>query len=106
MVEIKIIYEGQLRCQAVHGPSGTALTTDAPKDNMGKGESFSPTDLMATALGTCILTTMGILAQRHNIDISGTTIRVEKHMITTGLRRIGRLPVEVRFPRQLPDEDR
>ena len=77
MVEIKIVYEGQLRCRAAHGPSNTALNTDAPKDNMGKGESFSPTDLVATALGTCIVTTMGIVAQRHGIDIGGATVGVE-----------------------------
>src|SRR5438270_12569413 len=106
MVEIKITYEGQLRCEAVHGPSGTRLTTDAPQDNMGNGESFSPTDLLATALGTCIMTTMGIVAQRHNIDLSGSTVRVEKHMSTTGIRRIARLPVEIHLPRPLPDEDR
>ena len=106
MVEINIVYEGTLHCSAIHGPSGTVLTTDAPKDNMGKGESFSPTDLMATALGTCIVTTMGIVAQRHGIDISGTKVRVEKHMITTGIRRIGRLPVEIHVPREVSTEDR
>ena len=62
MVEINIEYEGQLRCQAVHGPSGCQLTTDAPVDNHGKGESFSPTDLVATALGSCVATIMGIYA--------------------------------------------
>ena len=106
MVEIDISYKGTLRCTATHGPSGTTINTDAPKDNMGKGESFSPTDLVATALATCMVTTMGISAQRHNIDMTGTTVRVEKHMITTGIRRIGRLPVEVRVPRTVSDEDR
>ena len=106
MVEINIVYEGQLHCAATHGPSATVLTTDAPKDNMGKGESFSPTDLVATALGTCIVTTMGIVAQRHGIDISGTKVRVEKHMITTGIRRIGRLPVEIHVPHTVSEEDR
>jgi putative redox protein len=106
MVEINIVYEGTLHCSAVHGPSGTVLNTDAPKDNMGRGESFSPTDLVATALGTCIVTTMGIVAQRHNIDLSGTKVRVEKHMVTSPVRRIGRLPVEVHVPRELPPEDR
>jgi putative redox protein len=106
MVEIKVTYEGQLHCSATHGPSGTVLSTDAPKDNMGKGESFSPTDLMATALASCIVTTMGIMAQRHNLDLSGTTVRVEKHMTTSGLRRIARLPVEVRVPRTFGEEDR
>jgi putative redox protein len=106
MVEVTATYEGQLHCSATHGPSGAVITTDAPRDNMGKGESFSPTDLVATGLATCIVTTMGILAQRHGLDISGTKVRVEKHMSTSGLRRIARLPVEVRVPRTFGDEDR
>ena len=106
MVEIKIKYEDQLHCSATHGPSGTVLTTDAPKDNMGKGESFSPTDLVATALGTCIVTTMGIVAQRNNLDISGTTVRVEKHMTTTPPRRIAEMPVEIHVPHSLSEADR
>src|SRR5690348_3988504 len=99
MVEITATYEGQLHCNAKHGPSGSTLSTDAPKDNMGKGESFSPTDLVATALGTCMLTTMGIVAQRHNLDMTGATVRVEKHMTTSGPRKIARLPVEIRIPK-------
>ena len=106
MVEISIVYEGTLHCSATHGPSKTVITTDAPKDNMGKGESFSPTDLVATALGTCIVTTMGIVAQRHNLDLSGTTVRVEKHMVTEPVRRIGRLPVEIHVPHTLSEDDR
>jgi len=104
MVEIKIAYEGQLRCRAVHGPSGTTLSTDAPTDNMGKGELFSPTDLVATALGTCILTIMGITAQRHAIDLSGATASVTKEMASGPPRRIGRLTVEVSVPAPLSDE--
>ena len=106
MVEINIVYEGTLHCSATHGPSGSVITTDAPKDNMGKGESFSPTDLVATALGTCIVTTMGIVAQRHNIDLNGTTVRVEKHMVAAPIRRIGRLPVEIHVPQDVSPEDR
>ena len=82
------------------------MSTDAPKDNMGKGESFSPTDLVATALGTCMLTTMGIVAQRLELDLTGATVRVEKHMTTSGPRKIARLPVEIRIPRTFSDEDR
>ncbi|MGA2501215.1 MAG: OsmC family protein [Tepidisphaeraceae bacterium] len=78
MVEMEMVYEGQLHCQAKHGPSQVVISTDAPKDNMGRGEAFSPTDLVATAMGTCILTTMGIVAQRNNIDISGATAKVTK----------------------------
>ncbi len=105
MVKITTVYNGQLRTTATHGPSGNSLITDAPKDNMGKGEAFSPTDLVATALATCILTTMGIVAQRHNLDITGATARVTKEMVTAPIRRIGRLPVTVHMPKKLSDED-
>src|SRR5215213_4203972 len=101
MVEITVAYEGQLRCVATHAPSKNTLLTDAPLDNMGKGESFSPTDLVATALATCVLTTMGIVAQRHNLDMSGATARVTKEMVTTPLRRIGRLALHVHVPIKL-----
>jgi putative redox protein len=78
------------------------LQTDAPIDNQGKGESFSPTDLLATALGTCMMTTMGIYAKRHNIDLKGAMVRVEKHM-SDNPRRIGKLIVEFKIPIK-PDE--
>ena len=95
MVTIEIGYQGQLRCEATHSPSGCQITTDAPTDNHGKGESFSPTDLVATALGTCIITIMGIVAQRHSIELAGSTVIVEKHMSTDMPRRIVRLSVVV-----------
>ena len=106
MVEINIAYEGQLHCKATHGPSGSVLVTDAPRDNMGKGEAFSPTDLVATALGTCILTTMGIVALRNGWDITGSTARVTKEMVTTPVRRIGRRAVEIRVPHEFPEDVR
>jgi putative redox protein len=93
MVEIQIRYEGGLRTRAVHSPSSATLQTDAPLDNHGKGESFSPTDLVATALGSCMLTTMGIVAERHGWDISGSRARVEKSMVAYPVRRIGKLEV-------------
>jgi putative redox protein len=93
MVTITMDYRGELRCQATHGPSRTELTTDAPADNQGKGESFSPTDLVATALGTCILTTMGIVAARHGWPMAGSTATVVKEMVADPVRRIGRLRV-------------
>src|SRR3954463_1436634 len=105
MVEITTTYNGQLRTTATHGPSGNSLITDAPKDNMGKGEAFSPTDLVATALATCVLTTMGIVAQRHNLDMTGATARVTKEMVATPTRRIGRLALTVKMPRRFSDED-
>lgn len=106
MVKIDITYQGQLHCEAVHGPSGTQLATDAPKDNHGKGESFSPTDLVATALGSCMLTIMGIVAQRHHISLAGATASVVKEMAAAPTRRIGRLAVEIHVPAKLDDEQR
>jgi putative redox protein len=106
MPQIDATYEGSLHCSAVHVPSGTTLTTDAPKDNMGRGESFSPTDLVATALGTCILTTIGLVAQRNGIDVTGATARTNKIMSTTGLRRIAKLEVQVHFPRPADESTR
>jgi putative redox protein len=93
MVEIQIRYEGGLRTRAVHGPSSASLHTDAPLDNHGKGESFSPTDLVATALGSCMLTVMGIVAERHGWKIEGSRVRVVKHMLSAPVRRIGKLEV-------------
>lgn len=104
MVHIGIRYEGGLRCHAVHGPSGQQLSTDAPVDNQGRGESFSPTDLVATALGTCMATIMGIVADRHQWDIAGTTVDVAKDMTSEGPRRIRRLDVSIHVPTQLGEE--
>ncbi len=94
-------YQGQLRCQAQHGPSGTHLETDAPIDNQGKGERFSPTDLVATALSTCILTIMGIVAERHGWELEGCEARVEKTMTTDAPRRIALLRVWITLPAHL-----
>ena len=106
MVSIQLEYEGDLHCRAVHGPSGTALATDAPKDNQGRGESFSPTDLVATALGSCILTVMGIMARTLNIDLAGTTASVEKEMASAPVRMIQRLSVKIHVPHQVSPENR
>ena len=106
MVEINVSYEGGLRCRAIHGPSGMELITDAPADNMGKGEAFSPTDLMATALPTCIATTMAIMANRKGYDLPGLTVKVEKHMSTDAPRRIVKLPLIVRVPLPADHPDR
>ncbi len=97
-VEINATYEGGLRCRAKHGPSNTVLLTDAPVDNCGKGESFSPTDLVATALGTCMATTMAIFAERHDVDLRGMRISVKKEMVLVPSRRIGRLTTEIHIP--------
>ena len=106
MVEITVEYEGGLHTHAVHGPSKSSLETDAPLDNQGRGERFSPTDLVATALGTCMLTTMGILAERHGWPLAGTRARIEKHMVADPLRRIGRLVAELSFAPGIPREAR
>ena len=106
MVEIDVSYDGELRCTAKHGPSLNTLVTDAPTDNQGKGETFSPTDLVATALGSCVLTIMGIIAERHDIDIGGATAHVEKEMSADTPRRIARLPVTVHIPRELSDDEK
>ena len=107
MVTITASYDGNLRCTATHTPSGTQLATDAPKDNQGLGLSFSPTDLVATALATCTITTMGIVARRDGIAMEGTTVTVEKHMVSEPRRRIARLPVRIRVPGRLtPDQRR
>lgn len=98
MVEMEVLYEGELRCESTHGPSGMKLVTDAPVDNQGKGASFSPTDLMATALGTCMLTTMGIFAQRQDLDLKGARVRVRKIMTTEPPRRIARIEVDLDMP--------
>jgi putative redox protein len=88
MVTINTTYDGGLRCSATHGPSGKSLITDAPVDNHGKGESFSPTDLVATAVATCMMTVMGITAERHGIDLKGTTVAIGKEMSSDTPRRI------------------
>ena len=102
MVNIDIRYEGGLRCAATHGPSGQTLQTDAPVDNHGRGESFSPTDLVATALGACMATIMGIAAERHQLDLRGMQIEVTKVMSADLPRRIAKLITTIKVP--LPPE--
>lgn len=106
MVEIAIVYQGELRCEAVHGPSGVRLITDAPVDNHGKGASFSPTDLVGTALGSCILTTIGIVAEKMGVDITGATVAVKKEMASAPIRRIARLTTQVTISGNLSDEQK
>ena len=106
MTVIDSVYQGELRCKASHGPSGTELETDAPTDNQGKGEHFSPTDLVATSLSTCILTIMGIVAERHGWDLKGCEARVEKTMSSEAPRRIAQLTVWVSLPAHLDAQQR
>jgi len=98
MVRLTTTYEGGLRCRALHGPSGATLVTDAPVDNHGKGESFSPTDLVATALGACMMTIMGIAAERHGLDLAGMTTETEKVMSADAPRRIAALKTRLTIP--------
>lgn len=102
MVTFTITYDGALRCTATHGPSGTLLATDAPKDNHGRGESFSPTDLIATSLATCVVTTMAILTRNDGLALEGIRAEVEKHMTSTPPRRIARIVVRLAMPRGIP----
>jgi len=106
MVEVSVTYEGDLSCTATHGPSGSSFRTDAPVDNRGKGRSFSPTDLVGTAMGTCMVTIMGIRAEENGWDITGTRVTVKKHMAKDPHRRIGRLEVEIAVPRDPGPEAR
>lgn len=106
MVEIAVEYQGGLRCRAVHGPSGAVLLTDAPVDNHGRGESFSPTDLVATSLGACMLTVMGIVAERHGWPLAGARAHVVKHMVADPARRIGKLTVRMEMPAALDERAR
>ena len=98
MVKSEIKYLGDLRCAAVHLPSGSVIETDAPVDNHGKGERFSPTDLMGAALGSCMATIMGILARRKEISLEGMRIEVTKTMSVTPPRRISKLVVHIHMP--------
>ncbi|MBI5242331.1 MAG: OsmC family protein [Elusimicrobia bacterium] len=97
-VETDVVYQGGLHCLSTHGPSKATIVTDAPVDNGGKGEAFSPTDLVAAAMGSCILTIIGLLAQRGGLDISGARVKVSKEMASGGVRRIGKLSAVVSMP--------
>tara|TARA_B110000444_G_scaffold261559_1_gene315329 strand:- start:1712 stop:2110 length:399 start_codon:yes stop_codon:yes gene_type:complete len=105
MVRIDATYDGNLRCSANHGPSGAKLITDAPVDNMGKGESFSPTDLLATSMLTCIMTIVAIRADSKEIDVAGMTGSVDKSMAANP-RRVSKLEIIVNLPSNLDMDDR
>ncbi|MEY3677870.1 MAG: hypothetical protein RI924_11 [Bacteroidota bacterium] len=97
MATVETVYLGELRTQATHVRSGEQIITDAPIDNQGKGEAFSPTDLLATALGSCILTVMGIVAREQKVNIDGTTCSITKVMATDP-RRVGAVEIVFNFP--------
>lgn len=104
-VEIRGEYVGGLGMELGHGPSGTTIRTAAPVDNQGDGSSFSPTDLLAAALGSCMVTTMAIVARREGIPFEGASFRLEKHM-RSDPRRVAAVPVWVRMPGGLTAEQR
>lgn len=101
-----IIYQGDLRCKATHLQSGTVVETDAPTDNRGKGEKFSPTDILCVSLATCIITTMALKARDMNIELQDTKIDVTKHMLKDP-RRVVQIDVTIHFPQlQLDAKDK
>lgn len=104
MVRSTIEYQGDLHCSATHEPSGGTLETDAPVDNNGRGESFSPTDLLATALGSCMLTIMGIVARGLDVDLTGATATVDKGMVADPERRVGQISVRIQVPASVSSE--
>jgi putative redox protein len=106
MVKVEIVYEGDLHCRLTHGPSGDEIQTDAPVDNMGKGEAFSPTDLMASSLGACMMTVMGIMAKRQGLDLAGSKVEVIKEMVSAPVRRIGKITVNFQMAKGIPQDKR
>ena len=98
------VYLGELHCELTHGPSGNKIQTDAPKDNMGRGEAFSPTDLVGAALGSCILTTMAIVATRDKVELKGSSFKVQKEMATSTPRRIASLNAQFKLPKSIPED--
>jgi len=97
-VAIDVTYQGGLHCEAIHGPSRRSLETDAPVDNNGRGESFSPTDLLATAFATCMLTVMNIAAKKHGVELTGAKAHVQKEMIADPRRRVSSLHTTITVP--------
>ncbi len=106
MVAISVEYKGDLRCVARHEPSGAQIDTCAPKDNHGAGDRFSPTDLLAASLATCIATVLGIYARQKEWNLDGMCIDVKKEMAASGIRRIASLALEIWIPIPLSAEDR
>ncbi len=100
-----IVYKGHLRCECTHNQSGTIIETDAPTDNRGKGERFSPTDTVCVALATCIVTTMALKANDMQIELADTSIAVTKHMLSDP-RRIGKVDVILTFPSSLQIDEK
>ena len=105
MATIETVYLGDMRTQATHLQSGATITTDAPTDNNGKGEAFSPTDMVAAALGSCMLTIMDMAARRHDIDLRGTRLEIQKVMAAEP-RRIAEIKIDFYIPGDYPQKDK
>ncbi len=106
MVEMNAVYLGEKHCEIIHGPSKTIIETDAPKDNHGRGEAFSPTDLMTASLGVCMLTVMGIQADQKGWDMKGSSARIVKEMSTSPPRKISKILAHLTMPAHLNEEAR
>jgi len=105
MSDISIKYDGKLRTTAIHHQSGSIISTDAPIDNKGKGEKFSPTDLFVTALGSCMLTIMGITAQTHGFNIDGSSVDIKKNM-GTNPRRVSSIKISININGTFSDKEK
>lgn len=105
MVEMSIVYTGEKHCELTHGPSKSKIETDAPRDNQGRGERFSPTDLVGAALASCVITTMAIFAERDGVELKGATATFKKEM-SLNPRKIASLPMKIHMPKGLSREVR
>ena len=105
MSKANIVYQNNLRTEAEHIASGEKIITDAPVDNNGKGEAFSPTDLVSTALGSCMITIMAISANKYDIDVSGTNASVKKIM-GSDPRRISEISIDINMNKNIEEKDR
>lgn len=105
MVKMSAVYQGEKHCEIQHGPSGALIETDAPRDNNGKGEAFSPTDLVGAAMGACMMTVMAINAEKDGVELKGARFEVEKEM-GTNPRRIVKLNVVIHLPQSVPEDYR
>lgn len=105
MVKMHAVYEGGKHCELTHEPSQSKIATDAPKDNNGKGELFSPTDLVGAALSSCMLTVMAIAAEKDGVEIKGSRAEITKEM-NANPRRISKLSVILHMPQHIPHDYR
>ncbi|UOF00128.1 OsmC family protein [Bdellovibrio reynosensis] len=105
MVKMTAVYQGEKHCELTHGPSNAQISTDAPKDNNGKGEAFSPTDLLGAATGSCMLTVMAIAAEKDGVNLKNAWVTVEKEM-STAPRKVAKLNVVLHMPQSIPQDYR